>query len=924
MMTSKQIQIVKRNLLAAQISYRRSELNEESLYVELHNFFQRLKTQVLKEFEEYWNDDFMLQAQADLILAPVHEAQREYAEILQKHIEKEFYTGKATAKRYVALAQKKAKRDSLIKAANKAQTKVPINGILKRERELFGTSEHAGQKLANQSFTASEKTMSRIDGSINKILTDGYKEGWGQNKVAADLEKRFEQLKTWEARRIARTEIHNAHNEGINQTYVDMNVSYTQWGATQDDRTRGLKPSDSADHVSLDGEIIPFGGTYSNGLAYPGDTSGPIEEWINCRCVNLPFIIPDGYIAPPFSPFREDDLVAVEASNFDELIEQATEQFEDALPTTERLKSTLTKEELEQVNWAKSVLSKDFHTPKMKQKAQATLDELYSKANGNTIPKSKEVPLLQGDYRTYTEKLKDGTDVHVREYENGFKLRIEEGHNITHEDIVQHLQSLPTPLIEGIKLKHISFYVEDTIYKGGYSDILKHIKLSDTPNTPISKILDNLNHELAHAFDYQRAELTNHTGLSTREVYDKIFIADNKLGKKYTNPETGEVYYPERFPSEYAKTSWHKSKKEFAEDLTRWENRVKDVPRPQDTRYSEDFAESSRLYLNPKTHNKFVKEFPNRAKYLEGLYGKLKTVETPKTKIVEETPAKPKKTIADQQNAIYKMPSEEIYQTMTKADKKKYDKLKSKLDNIEKQIQMLGENPLLLQMKKERLLAIKQLELKQKDKLAKKLNPKITKDKTKKPIYERTLDNIHEDIEIPTEELIPKLEKWIKKRCKNTAEFGYNFNIKTGEFIGEEIRGKKGHVTITDLGEGTGTIHSHPRNGMAVPSVADLESFRCEKGQHHFMVAEHEIWYVKATDSFGIGGMGQQLDLQKAHKKCKDIAYERVAKEIKENKIEATEDAIAFKLNEYTGDEVLKTFNSPPWNKTMIVKRYYI
>jgi len=332
MMTSKQIQIVKRNLLAAQISYRRSELNEESLYVELHNFFQRLKTQVLKEFEEYWNDDFMLQAQADLILAPLHEAQREYAEILQKHIEKEFYTGKATAKRYVALAQKKAKRESRIKAANKAQTKVPINGILKRERELFGTSEHAGQKLANQSFTASEKTMARIDNSINKILTDGYKEGWGQNKVAADLEKRFEQLKTWEARRIARTEIHNAHNEGINQTYVDMNVSYTQWGATQDDRTRGLKPSDSADHVSLDGEIIPFGGTYSNGLAYPGDTSGPIEEWINCRCVNLPFIIPDGYIAPPFSPFREEDLVpTLDVWNQDELIEQATEQLEDAM-----------------------------------------------------------------------------------------------------------------------------------------------------------------------------------------------------------------------------------------------------------------------------------------------------------------------------------------------------------------------------------------------------------------------------------------------------------------------------------------------------------------------------------------------------------------------------------------------------------------
>lgn len=89
------------------------------------------------------------------------------------------------------------------------------------------------------------------------------------------------------------------------------------------------------------------------------------------------------------------------------------------------------------------------------------------------------------------------------------------------------------------------------------------------------------------------------------------------------------------------------------------------------------------------------------------------------------------------------------------------------------------------------------------------------------------------------------------------------------------------------------------------------------------MVSKNEIWYVHATDSFGKSAFGQQLDLQKAHKACVDRAYERVAKEIKKGKIEATEEAIAEKLNQYTGDEILKTFNKPPWSKTMTVKRYY-
>ena len=331
------------------------------------------------------------------------------------------------------------------------------------------------------------------------------------------------------------------------------------------------------------------------------------------------------------------------------------------------------------------------------------------------------------------------------------------------------------------------------------------------------------------------------------------------------------------------------------------------------------------ILQNPNMHEK-QKNYAQ--KRLDELYEKAlgKPVETkqPKAEPKPKTTTKPKETTT-KTSTVESMTSNELYESMTKADKSKYDKAKQKLATVEKNIETIGENDLLLKMKKDRLLELRELEQKQRDKLSNKGKRK-PKQKTVRT-NERTLDNIHKDIEVPTKKLIPTLEKWIDKRCKNTSEFGYHFDINTGEIIGGlkdgEIRGVKGRIAMKDLGKETGSIHSHPRNGMSAPSIEDLETFRCKEQKHHFMVSEHEIWYVEATDSFGIGAMGQQLDLQKAHKECRDRAFEQVSKEIKKGKIEATEEAIAKKLDEYTGNEILKTFNSPPWNKTMTVKRYY-
>ena len=277
-------------ILASKIALKRSENNEQKLRKELAKYFQKIEKEVQQLLKEYGHTEHLLQGQLSIILSPIKASHGEYYDIIAKHILREYDLGTQEGDRLTFLN-------------NPLLTTAVMNEI--RRNNLFGTLKYTEDRLLNRSFIASESTIARVDESINEIITDGYKTGKGIDYVSQQVQARFEQLQTWEATRIARTEIHNAHNEGIMKSYETLGVEYTQWIAANDDRVR-----DS--HAEIDGEIIPFGGTYSNGLAYPGDTSGDIEEWINCRCSNAPYVMPAGMMAPPgMAQFREDDLIPI-------------------------------------------------------------------------------------------------------------------------------------------------------------------------------------------------------------------------------------------------------------------------------------------------------------------------------------------------------------------------------------------------------------------------------------------------------------------------------------------------------------------------------------------------------------------------------------------------------------------------------------
>lgn len=81
--------------------------------------------------------------------------------------------------------------------------------------------------------------------------------------------------------RNARTYTTAAENGGRIDAYEraeEMGITIKQeWMATVDERTR-------ESHIQMDGEQIEIGGTFSNGLRYPGDPAGAPEEIYNCRC----------------------------------------------------------------------------------------------------------------------------------------------------------------------------------------------------------------------------------------------------------------------------------------------------------------------------------------------------------------------------------------------------------------------------------------------------------------------------------------------------------------------------------------------------------------------------------------------------------------------------------------------------------------
>ncbi len=206
--------------------------------------------------------------------------------------------------------RKKAGKSIAEKEAKPGGVIGPTPGNYNTPFETGPVWENAKQKIIDKSISSTEQSWHRMTDDITGCLSDAYNDKLTLDQTKAKLGTVMEGMERYELERIARTITNGAQNAAASDTIDELGLDFEQWWTSQDDRVRGFNPKDKADHMIMHGQIIRVGGTFSNGLKYPGDQSGPIEEWILCRCILVPFLMPEGLMAPPGEEyFYESDLV---------------------------------------------------------------------------------------------------------------------------------------------------------------------------------------------------------------------------------------------------------------------------------------------------------------------------------------------------------------------------------------------------------------------------------------------------------------------------------------------------------------------------------------------------------------------------------------------------------------------------------------
>lgn len=124
-------------------------------------------------------------------------------------------------------------------------------------------------------------TNSIIDTTFEVVkaqIVEGVKEGFGVDKIAANIKQYFEDMTTKRARTIAQTESNYVLSKATDDAYSQSAVvTGKEWLTVGDDRVR-------PEHVLNNGAIVAKGQAFPNGELHPAHTS------VNCRCVLLPTV----------------------------------------------------------------------------------------------------------------------------------------------------------------------------------------------------------------------------------------------------------------------------------------------------------------------------------------------------------------------------------------------------------------------------------------------------------------------------------------------------------------------------------------------------------------------------------------------------------------------------------------------------------
>ncbi len=145
--------------------------------------------------------------------------------------------------------------------------------------------------IKDRVFEASARTMARLVGNATANLEKSAGDGLGIKDAARNLRKEFKNMREFELRRVARTEINRAQQDAAELTEIELGVTFHQWITGSDERVRGS-------HRAQHNEVARVGQPFSNGLRRPLESGAPLGEVVNCRCRIAPWIMPEGFRAP--------------------------------------------------------------------------------------------------------------------------------------------------------------------------------------------------------------------------------------------------------------------------------------------------------------------------------------------------------------------------------------------------------------------------------------------------------------------------------------------------------------------------------------------------------------------------------------------------------------------------------------------------
>jgi hypothetical protein len=165
------------------------------------------------------------------------------------------------------------------------------SGFLGIETKAFGDLDDAIRRhTASDTARRVVQISDSLRETIRRVIERAIAENLGQEETAALIvEATSGEIAMARARRIARTEIHNAAMFGQQAAAEASPLEFEKvWLSTEDQRTRESHAKANGQRVGLnDLFVLEQEDGRRVHIAYPGDTRAPPGEVINCRCVCL-------------------------------------------------------------------------------------------------------------------------------------------------------------------------------------------------------------------------------------------------------------------------------------------------------------------------------------------------------------------------------------------------------------------------------------------------------------------------------------------------------------------------------------------------------------------------------------------------------------------------------------------------------------